>query len=382
MALTPSQQLSELIHRSQKRILVITREQAGVEAVASLVSLGLLLKKLGKHADVVAPGISLEHLPSFLSKDVPLLSDVGATRTFHIRVKTQDVPLSELVYTEKDGVLDITLLPQRHTWTPTDVSMQYGEDRYDLIITVDCPDMASLGALAREQADLFYRTPVCNIDCHANNEYWGQINLIDLKAVSSTEVIYRWMKQQEIIPDEQLATALLGGMIAETKSFRTLNVTPHTLITSSELIELGARRDEIVQTLWRTRNIATLKLWGRVLSRLETDREVGLVWSSLGPADFIESGVEAGQLDGIVDELLTYAPEAKVIALIWQNDAGITLNLHAHPPFSAAELVRPLGGEGTREQATCQLAGTPTLIEGTAHTIEQLRQAIQSIQQS
>lgn len=379
MALTQSQQFKELIQRSTKHILITTREHAGVDAVSAAVAMGRLLKKLNKSFDIVVPGKTDEKIPSFLPQDTLVSNDVGATRTFHIRVDTTTIPLSELMYDVKDGILDITLVPTHHTWTPADVTTQYGEDRYDLIIAIDCPDMSSLGALGRDHADLFYRTTVCNIDCHASNEYWGQVNLVDLTAVSTTEVLYHWMREQEFVLDEQIATALLAGMIVETKSFRTPNVTPKTLITSSELIELGARRDEIVLNLWRTRDIATLKLWGRALSRLEQDRELGLVWSSLATSDFVESGVNAERLDGVVDELLSYAPEAKIVVLIWQNTHGLCVSIHTNPPYSAADLARPLNGVGNRQRATCEFNETTNLIEGTQKIIERLQTTIRSL---
>lgn len=379
MALTQEQQFKELIQRSTKHILVVTREHASVDAVSSAIAFGLLLKKWNKSCDVVIPGKDTRSLPSFLSQTVPTLENVGATRTFHIRVNTQHIPLQELLYDVRDGLLDITLVPKSHTWTPADVTTQYGEERYDLIIAIDCPDLASLGALGRDHADLFYRTTVCNIDCHPTNEYWGQINLVDLNAVSTTEVLYHWLKEQAHELDEPIATALLAGMIAETKSFRTTNVTPKTLITSSELIDAGARRDEIVQHLWRIRDVATLKLWGRALSRLEQNREIGLVWTSLSTHDFLESGVQADHLEGIVDELLAYAPEAKIVALIYQTNEGLCVSIHAAAPFSAAELARPFGGTGNRERATCHLQETQDVLEGTKTIVERLSSTIKSL---
>ncbi len=380
MALTPAQQFNELIQRSAKHILVTMREHAGIDAVSSAVAMGILLKSQGKHVDVVVPGGASKLIPTFITQHLPLQSEVGATRTFHIRVNTHTTPLSELMYDVKDGILDITLVPQHHTWIPSDVTTQYGEDRYDLIIALDCPDMSALGALGRNHADLFYRTTVCNIDCHATNEYWGQVNLVDLNAVSITEVIYHWIKEQGHELTEPIATALLAGMIAETKSFRTANVTPKTLMSSAELMEAGAKRDEIVQNLWRTRDVGTLKLWGRALSRLEQDRELGLVWTKLGSIDFIESGVHPDQLEGVVEELLLYAPEAKVVALIWQQGEGLNITIHTIPPFSSAELARPFGGTGNRERATCHFSASNDLTEGSATIIDRLRETIKHLQ--
>lgn len=378
MALTAQQQAIELISRA-KNILVTTTEHATIDATAAVISVGLLLQKLNKTFDLIIPGFDPKSLPSFLTTALEIRPHVGALRAFHLRVKVKDVPLSELMYDVRDGQLDITLIPKQGSWTPQDVAFVNGDERYDLIIAVDAQDMASLGAIARENADFLYRTTILNIDCHSTNEHWGQINLVDLNAVSTTEVIYDWLTQWNAqMIDETLATALLTGMIARTKSFRTPNVTPKTLNASSQLITLGARRDLINQGLWRNHSISTLKLWGRALSRLEEDRELGLVWTTLSENDFLESGAGGAALDGIVDELIAYAPSAKLVAVVSQEKSEIRVSLHAQPPRSAAELARPFGGNGTRERATFPFHESTSLLEATQKIVERLKETLKA----
>jgi len=278
-----------------------------------------------------------------------------------------------LMYDVKDGKLDITLVPKQGEWTEKDFAFKQGQDRYDLVIAVDAPDMKSLGGLFREKADFLYRTTVINVDCASNNESWGQVNLVDLNAVSTSEVLYgflsRWNKQHV---DADVATAALAGMISRTRSFRTSNVTPKTLQISSELVTLGARRADIVQGLWRTQSISTLKLWGRVLSRLEQDRESGIVWAVLTDADFVESGASSAAVEGVVDELIAYAPSAKVVIIGRHTRDGLVLNVHAQPPLSAVELVRPLGGTGSRDRAVVN-------IKDGGHPMEEMKKAVERL---
>lgn len=351
MALLPEQQAVELIGRS-KNILLTTREHASMDAISSAIAIGLVLKKLNKTFDIAIPGFDPKDLPSFLPKGVEIRSGVGAMRSFHLSIDVAKTPLSELMYDVKDGKLDITIVPKQGEWTEADVKLRAGSDRYDLVIAIDAPDMASLGALFRDKADFLYRTTVINIDCAPNNESWGQVNLIDLNAVATSEVVYgflsRWNKQHI---DADVATAVLTGMISRTRSFRSSNVTPKTLRLSSELVAMGARRGEIVQGLWRNQSIPTLKLWGRILSRLEQDRESGLVSAIISDSDFIESGARKEALEGVVDELIAYAPEAKVVVLLQQEREGLIVHVHAQNPLSAVELVRPFGGTGTRDRA-------------------------------
>lgn len=378
MALLPEQQAVELIGRS-KNILLTTREHASMDAISSAIAIGLVLKKLNKTFDVAIPGFDAKDLPSFLPNTVDIRPTVGAMRSFHLSIDVAKTPLSELMYDVKDGKLNITIVPKQGEWSEADVKLRAGSDRYDLVIAVDAPDMASLGNLFRDKADFLYRTTVINIDCSATNESWGQVNLVDLNAVATSEVVYgflsRWNKQHI---DADVATAVLAGMISRTRSFRSSNVTPKTLKLSSELVAIGARRGDIVQGLWRNQSIPTLKLWGRILSRLEQDRESGLVHAIISDSDFIESGARKEALEGVVDELIAYAPEAKVVVLIEQARDGLLVHVHAQSPLNAAELVRPFGGSGSRDRAHFKYEGAKDVHEAKVEIIGKLGLTLKS----
>jgi len=384
MALSQEQQAIELIMRA-KRILIAVKQPVTQDALASAVAVLLFLNKCGKTADAVAPGLDPAMLPSFLPRTDRIRPSLGAVRAFEIALDVSTRPLEELRYDVKDGKLLITVVPQSGEWSPKDVTFRHGEDRYDLVIALDCPDTHALGGLFLEHSDFLYRTPVVNIDRDPGNEHWGQINLVDLTAVSSSEILFgllsRWNRN---LIDEDIATALLAGMIDKTQSFRTANVTPKTLQTASDLMAMGARREDIVHGLWRTRTVPTLKLWGRALARLEQDRELGLVWTMLSRQDFVEAGADDRALDGIVRELLAYAPEAKVVALVFETREadmqGARVSIHTQPPFSAQEFGRAFGAMGgSRETVEFNLAPATPLIEGAAQVISRLRETIKAV---
>lgn len=382
MALTQVQQATELIQRS-KRILIVTRQPETTDALAACVAVSLFLNKQQKAADAVIPDFDAKQAPAFL-KTEGLKTILGAVRSFEISVDVNLNPLDQLHYDVKDGRLLIDIVPKSGEWSPKDVTFRHGQDRYDLVIALDCPDVHALGSLFADHADFLYRTPILNIDRDPGNEYWGQINLVDLTAVSTTEILYRLFAEwNRNLIDEDIATALLAGMISKTQSFRTSNVTPQTLQTASELIAMGARREEIVHGLWRTRTVPTLRLWGRALSRLEQDRESGLVWTSLTRQDFIEAGADERALDGIVRELVSYAPDAKVIVIAHERQQNgrpeVKITIHVQPPHSAQELGRIFGVSGSRETVEFSLPSPTTLMEGTATVVDRLRQVMRAI---
>lgn len=382
MALSNEQQAIELVNRA-KRILVATKEHPTVDALASVSALSAYLAKQGKQVDAVAPGLDAKNAPAFLPNVNAIRPAVGAMRAFHLDLDVSKVPLSELMYDVKDGKLEISIVPKAGEWSPKDVTFRHGEDRYDLVFAVDCPDLASLGPLFREHADFFYRTPVVTVDRDPGHEHWGQINLVDLTAVSTTEVLFgmfeRWNRH---LVDEPVATALLAGMIAKTNSFRTPNVTPKTLKTASELVAMGAKREEIVHGLWRTRTVPTLKLWGRALSRLEQDRDLGLVWCTLSRQDFLDAGAGDHALEGVVDELVSYSPESKVVILVHETSdvraKGACVAIHAATPYSAQEIGRAFGATGTRERVDFCLSPETPLVEGTKTVVDRVRDTLRA----
>ncbi len=376
MSYSVPQQLSELLNRSKKSVLVTTGEHPDLDAVCSAIAFAFVLRTMGKTYDLILPPNTVNSWPSFLAKPEGLRTDLGAMRAFHIRIDVTKIPLSELMYDVRDGVLDVTLVPKTGSWTPQDVSMRYGDDRYDCIVTFGAPDQASLGALAREHADFLYRTTVVNIDHSPANEHWGQINLVDMNAVAVSEVVSDWMGTSGIALTEPIATALLTGMIAKTKSFRTAQVSNKTMQVAATLMQAGARRDEIQRGLWRTRSVPVLKLWGRALSRLEQDRSTGLVWSTLSAGDFVEAGSSADALEDVVHELLSYAPEAKTIVLIWQDRERVQVSIHTQSPVNAADLARPFGGTGTRTRAVFTYQEQKPLQEATRDIIERIQKTL------
>ncbi len=379
MALSPPEQAALRIARAS-HILLTTHEHPSLDSLASVVAVGLVLQRLQKTFDAFVPDWDAKRFPDVLPKEVPLMATLGAMNSFHLRVNLQKTALGELMYDIRDGILDITLVPKNGRWSLQDVGAEEGADRYDLVIAIGSSDMLSLGVLAREQADFLHRTDIINIDCNAANEHWGQINLIDLNAASNTEGLYHWLHTwQPSLFEERLATALLAGMIAETKSFRTNRVTPRTLAASSELMQQGANREAIVHGLWRTRSLATLKLWGRALSRLQEDRELGLVSTTLSLQDSLEAGASSETLDGVVEELISYAPSARIVALIHEQKEGIFVSLHASHPLSAAEVVRPFGGYGTKEHATFSFKQDGLFAENVQTIIMRLRQTLTAL---
>lgn len=378
MSLSPQQQAQEYISRA-KHILVITNAHPSIDTIASAGAMGLFLQALKKSADIVIPNFNSTNTPSFIEGKELMKSEIGAMRALHISIDVSKTPIEELLYDIHDGKLEINVIPKQNEWSLNDISTTHGTDRYDLVITLDVPDMKSLGAYAVKYADFFHRTTIINIDTNTSNENWGQINLVNLNSVSVSEVLFELFQQWHTgVVNTPIATNILAGMIAKTKGFRTTNVTPRTLSTSSALVGMGAKRNEIMDGLWRTRSINTLKLWGRALARLHHEGSSGIVWTLLSQKDFLESGTGPEMLTDVIDELISYVPEAKIVALFYedaQSSDRVCVTVAVTPPHHAVELVKNFNALGTHERAEFCMEKTK-LIDAANSVIELLKKSI------
>lgn len=352
MALKLHEQFLAALERARRPLIVLS-EHANVDDFASAFGVAALLAKLQKPFEIATTGGVLPKSLNFLRKPFPIRGDLPNIRKLTIHVDASKAKVDELSYDMDGEELLIHLIPKSGQWSEKDILVQADQYRYDLIITIGVADLQSLGALYQSYTDFFFETPVINIDHQASNEHYGQMNFVDIGAVSVSEVVQDLFEHiDKSLLDEEVATYLLTGMIFKTKSFRSENVTPKTLKVAGDLIAAGARRDAIVEHLYKTRTVETLRLWGRALARLKSTEDQSLVWSLLTRQDFVSAGVEEQALDNIVEELMMSSPNAKVGVLLFEHSDGhIEGVIRAERPFDALYLGAPFRASGTREEA-------------------------------
>ncbi|MDO8581386.1 MAG: hypothetical protein Q7S16_00765 [bacterium] len=390
--LTIPQQFTEIVKQS-KRILIAFRKDGDGDAIASSLAVAHLMERMGK-TDVAI--VSQDFVPpknfSFIPRVKEIHPSLSGLRKFTIELNTKNVKLKDFSYDANAEKLQIFLTPEEGSFRPEDVSYKTSSFAYDCIITINTPDLASLGDVFTKHTEFFYETPIINIDHDTGNESYGQINLVDVTATATGEALFDAMKTLGTqYMDKELATYLLTAIIAETRSFRIPRITPKTLTMTGQLIAHGADREQIMQNLYRTRSVATLKLWGRILARLEHDEVRQFAWSSLTAADFERTGATTEHLADIVDELVSSTPNVKTTLLLYEEvtldaimvtatgDRPVAGVLCATSPFSALDLAKSFSPSGSKERALFRLP-TYSLREAEKEVVEKIRAQLASIQ--
>jgi phosphoesterase RecJ-like protein len=353
--LTQDQQIFEQIKKAES-ILIAFRKTWDGDSVASGLAMYLFLKKMGKKADIAAEKFEQGNLFSFLPAYGEIKNSIENLRQFIISLDIANTKVGQIKYRVKDNTLNFIVSPKDGFFSQDDITSRSSGFKYDLIITLDTPDLESLGKIYDNDTEFFYQTTILNIDHHSGNEEFGQINLVDLNAVSTSEIVFSILeKYSRDSIDEDIATCLLAGMIAETRSFKTPNITPHALLAASQLISMGARREEIVNYLYRSRSMDVLKLWGRILARLSSGLDDRLVWSNLTYSDFTKTNTTANDLNEVIDELIVNIPKVKVIVIIYETIKNEKLYsnalVYSVKNIDALSLVKEYNPAGTKKIA-------------------------------
>jgi len=231
------------------------------------------------------------------------------------------------------------------------------KNNYDLVIVLDSGDLKYAGV------DKFFsqfspKPLIINIDHHLTNQYFGDINLVNLSAASTTEIIYQFFKLLKVKISPKIASALLAGIIGDTYNFTNPNTSFQSLETAAHLLVAGARIDRINDSIFKNKTLETLKIWGEILIRLSYNADLGVVSTIVTESDLKENLSPSEVTEGIAN-FLNNLTGVKA-SLILQQEAGRIIKgsfRTGDDLIDVSELAKILGGGGHRKAAGFRVKG-------------------------
>lgn len=304
MALKTADQIKEAIFAA-KKILILLPQNPNNDAIGAGFAFYLFLKEKNIESDIATndPLGNINKL-SFLPRPENIQNSVLGARDFILSFNTKYNKITSIKTKELAEETRIYITPENGTIDPRDFSFIPAEFKYNILVCINSPDKESFGKIFEDNPDIFYEVPIINIDNHSTNDNFGQINLVDIKASSVSEILFDFLADvdQSLIKND-IAKCLLTGIISATKSFQNTKTTPHALKISSDLMMLGANQQEIIRHLFKTQPFNILKLWGKIMSKLKWDDNLKLIWSIVSIEDFVQSRTEPSDIPFILDKI-------------------------------------------------------------------------------
>ncbi len=357
----PINQIIDLILKSNK-ILITPSSPPDGDSIGSALALFEGLKKLGKKVTVVCADPVPQSL-QFLPGSSTIIDAISDNKDFIVTLDCNEAQVDKLKYEIVDNKVNIIITPKDGEFSEKHISFKKSGPDYDLVIAVDTADTKQLGIVYENNAEFFYNAPIINIDHHVSNINFGTINYVDASASSTTEILFKIFKaleervQKKIIEGKE-ATYLLTGILTDTGSFQNPNTTPKSLEVSAELVERGASQQDIVRHVFRTKSLTTLKLWGEVLSKIETDDKYKIVWSTMTQSDLSKTNAKIEEISGLIDDMLVNAPGAEIVFIIKEDKDKVSCSMRSTTPAAnVSEIAEHFGGGGHIQASGFKIVG-------------------------
>lgn len=350
MELSPKQQAVNEIKKAES-VLILGHRKPDADHLGSMLALSLALDTLGKKTELVVSG-KIEANFKFLPGIEKIKDNFRHSEDKILKIDTNKIPIKGMKWQKEDEYLNIFLESEKNLKFEF-IEIDNGKPRPDLVIVLNTPDIENIDNIYNKNTELFYEVPIVNIDHHPGNEYFGTINLVDLTATSTAEILVSLIEALgQKIDNEEVATSLLSGIIYSTQSFRNQNTTPKSLTVAAQLLAAGAKQQEIISNFYKKKPVELLRVWGEMLAHINEDRVHRFAWTVVDAAD--EQNVSKEDIFSAGDDLLTNTPDADIVLILYKGkeNPGIVFGkLKGSKNKEVLSLAKLFGGNGTNSDA-------------------------------
>lgn len=240
---------------------------------------------------------------------------------------------------------------------------------FDLVITLDCGSLSRTGLEEEIREILVNRmaqakeTPYfIEFDHHEPQDAFADLEIRLPDKASTTEIIYHFLRANNINITKALATCILIGLLTDTGHFLHANSSQETIAVSSEMLLLGASLPKIISHTVSNRSFSALKAWGRALENTYFNQESGLMISALTKNDLEEllppiSLRPDPDLFGDIVSFLSNIKGVQVAVLLREEQGVVKGSLRTNKSINVAEIAKKWGGGGHQKAAGFSIKG-------------------------
>ena len=144
-----------------------------------------------------------------------------------------------------------------------------------------------------------------NIDHHHDNTRFGTVNLVDVDASCTAEIVYDLAGLLDVELTPEIANALYVGLVTDTGKFMYENTDARSHRMAAGLIEAGVEVNDVYRRLYEHAPIEKLKLLARALEGIELRDGARLAVTYISVDDYAVTGASEALTEGIIDHLRT-----------------------------------------------------------------------------
>ncbi|HYE31398.1 MAG TPA: DHH family phosphoesterase [Methylomirabilota bacterium] len=232
---------------------------------------------------------------------------------------------------------------------------------FDCVIATDAASYERLGTVAEA---ITARKLLINIDHHASNTRYGDVNWVAPKEPSSGELVFRLIKSARWPITRQIADCLFTAVSTDTGSFQYPSTRPITYHIAGELVKRGADLKSICNEVYHSFPLSRVRLLKHVYNsfKLTNNDQIAYFW--LKKADYARTGADENESEGLIDHIRNIEPVvvAAVFEEVGPNLTRISLRSKS-PDVNVSDIAALFGGGGHSAAAGARVEGTPMAVQ-------------------
>lgn len=364
-------QWKDAIWGAERPLFVLPRS-VDTDMFAAACALGHALQQTGRTVTLLCPRTMSTHA-EFLTGPLVVKRSLEEIRTYTCTLPSALVVSRVTHELLPTGGGSITLHLEHPLPSPALPQLHFSTTLppFDRLIVFGAQDLSEVAPLFGDAHALLAQTPLATLSWQPATEPFGRWNIVYEQSTTLSEVVAGLLR--DLSPEslkDHVATCALAGIIAKTKHFRSELVTPSLLNMCADLVAAGADRLKIIEELYRTRSVDTLRLWGAACSRLQ-EIVPGILSSEITGEDFLRTHTTSEALQDIAQEVLQSSEKTHEVLFFYRERDVLHARVVAKRPFDARTFIGALRTEGTRESAVHIFEKETS----SRHIIEQLRKA-------
>lgn len=242
----PKSQVVERLKEAQN-VLITVSTNPSVDQLAAAIGFTLMMNKLGKHATAVFSGQAPSTI-EFLKPNETLEQNTDSLRDFIIAL--DKAKADKLRYKVEDDFVKIFITPYRTSLSADDLNFSQGDFNVDVVIALGVDQRDHVDQAILQHGRILHDATVIGVMAGQGQVDVGSINWQDPSASSLCEMLVSISESfQSGLLDEQMATAFLTGIVAETDRFSNQKTSPKVMTMSAQLMAAGANQQLIATEL-------------------------------------------------------------------------------------------------------------------------------------
>ena len=297
-------EIETLIDKSQS-ILIIAHVRPDGDAIGSVAGFYLAMKSIGKE-----------------SIEVALLDGVPERFAFAFPKEAKTIQQSEI------------------------------KSEHDLIVILDSGDEERTGIKISRNPE---KTTIVNIDHHASNTSFGDINYVDSTASSTCEIVTQLISEYGILFTPEMATSLMMGLITDSRCFQNEGIRPESYEAAAILARAHANTAPIFNMFNNNRCETDLRVQGFALTnfRLACDGKLGMLL--IKQSDLKKLNANTGNIyaSGAFNVMVSMKNTFASVVTFEREDGTAACEFRSRGGINVKDVAVELGGGGHLAASGC-----------------------------